>query len=111
MAIQEIRFASMTLKDIRPPEEIPDLIETVKNLGTGKSHSAKMIHRKKNGDVFPVEIVSHGLPEKNSRITRLVMATDISERVIAADHMKIAREKAEASDKLKTTFLNNIHMK
>ncbi len=101
-------FASMTLKDIRPPEEIPDLIETVKNLGTGKFHSAKMIHRKKNGDVFPVEIVSHGLPEKNGRITRLVMATDISERVIAADHMKIAREKAEASDKLKTTFLNNI---
>ncbi|TAL79765.1 MAG: response regulator, partial [Bacteroidetes bacterium] len=33
---------------------------------------------------------------------------DVTELVKTADHMKLAKEKAEASDKLKTTFLNNI---
>ncbi|MFZ0998081.1 MAG: PAS domain-containing protein, partial [Candidatus Sulfotelmatobacter sp.] len=28
-------FLAMTLKDIRPPEDVPALVETVKNLGEG----------------------------------------------------------------------------
>ena len=101
-------FASMTLKDIRVTEDIPGLLESVKTLGKETFHSTAMRHRKKDGTTFPVEIVSHSLPEKNGRKTRLVMTTDITERVRAAEQMKIARDKAEASDKLKTTFLNNI---
>ena len=101
-------FASMTLKDIRVPEDIPDLLESVKKLSKETFHTTAMRHRKKDGSTFPVEIVSHSLPEKNGRKTRLVMTTDITERVRAAEQMKLARDKAEASDKLKTTFLNNI---
>jgi len=101
-------FASMTLIDIRDPEDIPDLLESVKDLGKDVFHSISMHHRRKNGITFPVEITSHSLPEKNGRKTRLVMAIDITEQVKAAEQMKLAKEKAEASDKLKTTFLNNI---
>jgi PAS domain S-box-containing protein len=101
-------FAKMTLKDVRIPEEIPDLIESVRELGNDVFNSVSMRHRKKDGTVFPVEINSHSLPEKNGRKTRLVMTRDITERLKAAEQMKIAREKAEASDNLKTTFLNNI---
>lgn len=36
------------------------------------------------------------------------MAVDITDRLRAVEQMNLAIEKAEASDKLKTTFLNNI---
>ncbi len=101
-------FLSMTLKDIRLPEDIPDLLEAINKLGKDAYHSSYMRHRRKDGTIFPVEITSHSLPEKNDRKTRLVMAINISERVKAAEQMILAREKAEASDRLKTTFLNNI---
>jgi len=101
-------FASMTLKDIRLPEDISDLLESITKLGKDSFHSTSMRHRRKDGTVFPVEITSHYLPEKNGRKTRLVMTIDITERLKAAEQMKLAKEKAEASDKLKTSFLNNI---
>jgi PAS domain S-box-containing protein len=101
-------FASMTLKDLRLPEDIPGLIERVKKLGSGSTHSTDMRHRRKDGTVFPIENTSYSLPEKNGRKTRLSMSLDITERVKASEQMKLAKEKAEASDKLKTTFLNNI---
>jgi PAS domain S-box-containing protein len=101
-------FASMTLKDLRLSEDIPELIETVKHLGDLPSHSTNMRHRRKDGLVFPVENTSYILPEKNGRRTRLSMTLDITERVKAAEQMNLAKEKAEASDRLKTTFLNNI---
>lgn len=101
-------FASMTLKDLRIPEEIPSLLESLEKIGSYVFHSTSMRHKKKDGTIFYVEITSHALPVKKGRKTRLVMAVDISDRVRAAEQMKIAREKAEASDKLKTTFLNNI---
>jgi PAS domain S-box-containing protein len=101
-------FAKMTLKDLRVPEDIPELIEYVKKLGNEPAHSTHMRHRRKDGSVFPVENTSYVLPDKQGRKTRLSMTLDISERVKAAEQMKLAFEKAEASDKLKTTFLNNI---
>jgi PAS domain S-box-containing protein len=101
-------FSRMTLRDIRRPEDMPELMKVMREFGSTPFHSAKMIHKKKNGKTFPVDVTSHPLPEKNGRKTRLVMAADITESVRAAEQMKIAKEKAEASDRLKTTFLNNI---
>lgn len=101
-------FSSLTLRDFRLPEDISDLLESVKELGKEVFYSTTMRHRKKNGIVFPVELTSHSLPEKNGRKTRLVIAIDITERIKASEQMKLAKEKAEASDNLKTTFLNNI---
>ena len=101
-------FANMTLKDLRLPEDIPALVERVKKLGSLPFHSTDMHHRRKDGSIFPIENTSYALPEKKGRKTRLSMSLDITERIKAAEQMKIAREKAEASDKLKTSFLNNI---
>jgi len=101
-------FASMTIKDILTDDYIPDLHVSLEKTGKDVFYTANMSHRKKSGHLFPVEITSHSLPEKNGRKTRLVVVTDITERIKAADHMKLAMEKAESSDRLKTTFLNNI---
>jgi PAS domain S-box-containing protein len=101
-------FSSMTLKDIRHPEEIPEFLKTLKLFRPDTFHSDLAHHIRKDGSIFPADVTSYSLPEKNGRRPRLLMAIDISERVRAAEQMKFAKEKAEASDRLKTTFLNNI---
>jgi PAS domain S-box-containing protein len=101
-------FATMTLRNIRLKEEVPDLLKSIWELGDRAFHSTNMRHVKKDGTVFPVEITSHALPEKNGRKSRLALVVDITERRKVAEQMNFAREKAEASDRLKTTFLNNI---
>lgn len=101
-------FEKMTLKDLRTEEDIPELLKSIEELSQDVFQSSKMRHRKKNGKVFHVEISSHSLPEKNNRRSRLVMAKDITESVEAAMQMELAIKKAEAGDKMKTTFLNNI---
>jgi PAS domain S-box-containing protein len=101
-------FMSLTLKDLRLPEEIPVLMESITSLSDQVFLSTSMRHRRKDGSVFPVEIISHPIPVKSGRKTRLVVVNNITDRIKAAEQMNLAREKAEASDRLKTTFLNNI---
>jgi PAS domain S-box-containing protein len=100
-------FLKMTLKDIRPPEDIPALLEDVKN----KSEVQKTNiwrHILKNGSVINVEITAHALPSQDDRNLRMVMSIDVTERLKASQAMEEAKLMAEASDKLKTAFLNNI---
>lgn len=101
-------FSKMTLKDIRHLEDLPAFMDMVKGFGKDEFHTSINPHMRKGGNVFPADISSHALPEKNGRRTRLVMAIDITQRVKAAEQMNLAMEKIEASDRLKTTFLNNI---
>ena len=68
-------FVRMTLKDIRPPEDIPWLLKKISDIKPGMN-SASGQHLKKDGTLFPVEIVSHTLPF-NGRRAELVMAVDV----------------------------------
>jgi PAS domain S-box-containing protein len=71
-------FLSMTLKDIRPPEDIPLLLEKISDVKPGVN-SASARHIKKDRTVFPVEIVSHTLQFRGKR-AELVLAMDVSPR-------------------------------
>jgi PAS domain S-box-containing protein len=64
--------------------------------------------KSKDGRTIDV-IISSSPIDKNDMSKGITFTVlDITERIIAAETMKLAKEKAEASDKLKTTFLNNI---
>jgi len=52
-------FLKMTLRDIRPPEDIPLLLENVKNTFDPLNNAGHWRHRKKNGEIIQVEIISH----------------------------------------------------
>src|SRR5213075_214136 len=47
-------FLRMTVKDIRPPEDVPWLLEKISAIKPGMN-SASSRHLKKNGRLFPVE--------------------------------------------------------
>ena len=72
-------FLEMTIKDIRPPEDIPALLKLVDNAQQGISHADIWRHRKKDGRVIFVDIVSHTV-EFGGRKAELVLANDITER-------------------------------
>jgi PAS domain S-box-containing protein len=76
-------FLAMTLKDIRPAEEIPSLLENVGKTVSGFQASVWK-HRKKNGGIIDVEITSYPLLF-GGRQAKVVLANDITERKRAQD--------------------------
>lgn len=72
-------FRAMTIKDIRPPEEILRLLADVQAGHSGHDAAGIWKHRKKDGTVFEVEVVSHELTWLG-RKAKLVLSTDVTER-------------------------------
>jgi PAS domain S-box-containing protein len=75
-------FLSMTLKDIRPKNDVPTLLDDVKNTFNEYNQAGTWKHLKKNGELIDVEIHSH-LIVYEGRKARLVLASDVTERVKA----------------------------
>lgn len=72
-------FLSMTIKDIRPEEDIEALIKDLAE-SDGKIHYPGVWkHRKKNGEIIFMEITSHPV-NYNGRRARYILATDVTEK-------------------------------
>jgi PAS domain S-box-containing protein len=80
-------FLTMTLKDIRPPEDVPRLLQTVATLKEPLQHSAHWRHTLKNGSIIEVEISLHRL-QYNERNAALVIVQDITERNRAEEALR-----------------------
>src|SRR4029077_4447269 len=72
-------FMSMTIKDIRPASEVPELLKTITRNDV-LERSAGWVHRTKDGRLIDVEITSHGV-DFGGRPARFVMAQDVTERI------------------------------
>lgn len=75
-------FLSMSIRDIRPAEEIPRLEAAVARHSGGTTTSSPWRHQRKDGTVFTVEVSSHDLADEEGKC-RLLMALDITERLQA----------------------------
>ena len=85
-------FLGMTIKDIRPPEDIPGLLENVSKVTEGLDDAGIWRHKKKDGSIIYVEIVSHTI-DFNGRRAEMVLANDITKRKQAEDALKLSEEK------------------
>ena len=72
-------FLQLKLTDIRPPEDVPSFLEYLRHAMPGYRRSNVWRHRKKDGTVFEVEVVSHEL-KFDGIDARVVVASDITER-------------------------------
>ncbi|HEV8384160.1 MAG TPA: PAS domain S-box protein [Candidatus Acidoferrales bacterium] len=84
-------FLSMTIKDIRPVEDIPALLNSVRKAESAIEMAGTWVHRKKDGTLIDVEITSHKL-EFLSRDARLVVATDVSATKRALGALEVSEE-------------------
>ena len=84
-------FLTKKIADIRPAEDVPDLLNEVAKQTRGIHHSGIWRHRRKNGSVLSVEIVSHDLTFDGTAAS-LVAAYDVTERKRAEDSVRQAEE-------------------
>ncbi|WP_013321811.1 EAL domain-containing protein [Gloeothece verrucosa] len=85
-------FLAMTIRDIRPPEDVPLLEQYILQINPHFNRSGQWRHRKANGEIIDVEITSHGL-EYAGRKARLVLAHDITERLKAEKALQESKER------------------
>jgi two-component system cell cycle sensor histidine kinase/response regulator CckA len=91
-------FLSLTIKDIRAPEDVPVLLDNLSN-ENGINPAGAWKHRKKDGTTIDVEIISHPLVFAG-RDAKLVLAKDITERKRAEAALKETEEQLRQSQKL-----------
>jgi PAS domain S-box-containing protein len=87
-------FLSMTIKDIRPAEDIPLLLKDVMHLGKSYHKSGEWRHINKNGELIFVEIVSHSVIF-NGREARHVLINDITLRKLTETELIKAKNELE----------------
>ena len=77
-------FLGMTLRDIRPQEELPALEA---RLGVPSGSHGVFRHRTKDGRIMDVGIVSDAIPFAE-REAELVMATDVTDQLRMEEHLR-----------------------
>jgi len=91
-------FLSMTIKDIRSAEDVPTLVDKISN-ENGFYSAGTWSHRKKDGSVIDVEIISHPL-FFGGRKAKLVLANDVTERSRAENALRETEEQLRQTQKL-----------
>jgi len=100
-------FLHMKITDIRPEEDIPRLVDTVRQVERGVSHQGTWTHRRKDGTLFDVEVVSR-VVNWDGRKVAFAAVQDVTRRQQEELQLKRAKEAAEASSRAKSEFLANM---
>jgi PAS domain S-box-containing protein len=90
-------FLAMTIKDIRPTEDIAKLEKSIEQIRDRFYSSGIWRHIKKSGDLIYVEISSHQIIY-NGRKAELILSNDVTDRVIAEN--KIIELNEELANKV-----------
>jgi len=92
----EDEFLTMTLKDIRPAEDIPKLLKGIESPNPEYNQPGEFKHIKKNGEIIDVQITRHNVTF-NGRKARHVLINDVTER-----------NRVEDAQRQSQVFLNSI---
>src|SRR5258706_9142093 len=85
-------FLNMTIRDTRPEEDVPALLEAVAHPVEGLSSLEVWRHRKKDGTLIDVEITSHGLSFRG-RPAELVLVHDITDQKKNQESLRQSEER------------------
>lgn len=97
-------FLSMTIKDIRPSEDIPELLTYLKQAQTGFCYIGEWRHRKKDNTLITVE-AKRGTVTFNGKKSIFIMLHDITERKRIQNELKKYQEQLEELVRARTADL------
>ena len=89
-------FLSMTIKDIRPPEDIPKLEEIlVTKVKNGVFSRSSVRHVKKSGEVISVSVESNSI-NFDDKIARQILAIDTTEKLKIEQALEVSEQRFKA---------------
>jgi PAS domain S-box-containing protein len=94
-------FLQMTIKDIRPENDVPALLENVARVTSGLDRAGMWCHQKKDGTPILVEITSHVIGFAD-RKAELVMVNDITDRKHAEAEKENLQNQLHQSQKIES---------
>jgi PAS domain S-box-containing protein len=104
-------FLAMTIKDLRPPDDLPTLLRHLEVEGrvehTMGSSVRQTRHRYKDGTVVEVEVSGDDVM-LGGRGCRIVLCQDVTERNRATAELAVARDAAIEASNAKSAFLANV---
>ena len=114
----EADFQNMTMRDIRPPEDVKELVDYMNDNKAVAFHRRLVRHVRKDGSIIFVEIFSHPI-DMEGRKVRLAISNDITIKHTAEEDIKKINEtleqrikertaQLEAANKAKSEFLANM---
>ncbi len=93
-------FLKLTILDIRPKEDIDLILEaTSSEEKYGKIHKKIWRHKKKNGDLFYVDVTAHIIDYENRKCS-IVLVIDVTEKI------ELGRKEKERIQFIETTLEN-----
>jgi two-component system cell cycle sensor histidine kinase/response regulator CckA len=93
-------FLSLTIKDLRPAEDIPLLLDYIATVETGLSGGTNAWrHRKKDGTIIEVETSASSI-KWSGRRSMLVMMKDITDRKLLEEALKERDEQLRQASKM-----------
>jgi PAS domain S-box-containing protein len=88
-------FLRMRLPDIRPNEDVPALMQSVRASGPKLREPAVFRHRRRDGSIIMAEIRAHDIVF-DGRAARLVLVTDVTDRLRAQHDLRVTTERLHA---------------
>ncbi len=102
-------FLNMSLKDIRPVEEIEKMKNHLNNVDKNTTRMGNWIHQKKTGELLIMEIMSFNFYFKE-KDCRLIFARDITDKIQAEQKLEQANiELKEKIDRIQSYAFANSH--
>ena len=88
-------FMRMTVRDIRPAEDVPAFLQAVEEVRTGRTvtpiaRARTWRHLRRDGSIIHVEITSHVIPFEGRR-AELILANDVTARLRAEHDLEESR--------------------
>lgn len=100
-------FLAMTIKDIRPAEDIPALMESVSRRVEGLDRAGVWRHRKKDGTLIDVEIIGHRMTLAGRRV-ELVLANDVTERKRVEEALRDSEQRYRLIFETAANLINSV---
>jgi PAS domain S-box-containing protein len=91
-------FLNSKITDLRPPEDIPAVVESAAKSPNQAQSSGPWRHKKKSGELIDVEIKSYPLVFAG-KPARLVVALDVTQRKLAEEEMRLRNAQLDAANK------------
>lgn len=100
----EEEFLNMSIKDIRPEEDVQKLISFLSGVGEQDAYTNETRHLTKDGRIIDVMLWTNPILYKEEK-ARLVIVENITERKILEKELVKAKEAAEEASRAKSDFL------